>query len=91
MIGGQFQAAGGMLSPFLARWSGTCAAGDMNCDGRVDNFDIDPFVMAIVNRGAYALIYADCSIGNGDANGDHAFDNFDIDPFVACIVNLGCS
>lgn len=35
--------------------------GDMNCDGRFDNFDIDPFVQAIVNPGDYMLAYPGCS------------------------------
>ena len=27
--------------------------GDMNCDGAVNSFDIDPFVLALTNPAAY--------------------------------------
>ncbi|QOJ13856.1 MAG: hypothetical protein HRU75_04015 [Planctomycetia bacterium] len=64
--------------------------GDMNCDGRFDNFDIDPFVLALVNAEAYAAAFPGCDPLAGDANGDGRFDNFDIEPFVVCLENLGC-
>ncbi|MBK8914435.1 MAG: right-handed parallel beta-helix repeat-containing protein [Phycisphaerales bacterium] len=63
--------------------------GDMNCDGVFNNFDIDPFVLALVDPGTWEANYPDCPISNGDMNGDNAFNNFDIDPFVNCLVN-GC-
>jgi hypothetical protein len=59
--------------------------GDMNCDGLVNNFDIDPFVLAISDPAAYAAQYPDCNILNGDINGDGVVNNFDIDPFVNLI------
>ncbi|QOJ14238.1 MAG: PEP-CTERM sorting domain-containing protein [Planctomycetia bacterium] len=64
--------------------------GDMNCDGVFNNFDIDPFVLALVDPPTYELTYPECSILRGDINGDGEFNNFDIDPFVACVLNLGC-
>ncbi|MBK8913772.1 MAG: CotH kinase family protein [Phycisphaerales bacterium] len=64
-------------------------AGDMNCDGMFNNFDIDPFVLAIVDAAAYAAEFPDCDPILGDVNCDGVFNNFDIDPFVACLVN-GC-
>ncbi|MBL8878304.1 MAG: hypothetical protein JNG88_04210, partial [Phycisphaerales bacterium] len=64
--------------------------GDMNCDGVVDNFDIDPFVLALTNPAAYNAAFPGCSVLNGDANQDGALDNFDIDPFVLCVLNGGC-
>jgi outer membrane protein assembly factor BamB len=59
--------------------------GDVNCDGVVNNFDIDPFVLAITDPEAYALAYPDCDIAAADVNGDGQVNNFDIDPFVALI------
>ncbi|MBL8878673.1 MAG: hypothetical protein JNG88_06085 [Phycisphaerales bacterium] len=59
--------------------------GDMNCDGEVNNFDIDPFVLALTNSAAYAAAYPDCDPLNGDVNGDGVLNNFDIDPFVDLI------
>lgn len=71
-------------------------SGDANCDGRVDNFDIDSWVVGIVNENnpqpppGYAAGQAcwDARQCWGDANNDMSFDNFDIDPFVACIISL---
>lgn len=59
--------------------------GDLNCDGSVNNFDIDAFVLALTDSEAYAAQYPDCSIQNADANGDGLVNNFDIDPFVALL------
>jgi hypothetical protein len=59
--------------------------GNMNCDCAVNNFDIDPFVLALSDPDAYAVAFPGCSITNGDCNGDGAINNFDIDAFVALI------
>lgn len=57
--------------------------GDMNCDGTVNNFDIDPFVLALSNIEAYEQAFPDCDReSHGDVNDDGVFNNFDIDPFV---------
>ncbi|MGE0479523.1 MAG: hypothetical protein AB7Q17_03520 [Phycisphaerae bacterium] len=56
--------------------------GDMNCDGVVNNFDIDPFVLALTNPAAYQQQFPACDVAAGDVNGDGAVNNFDIDPFV---------
>ncbi|MBL8878041.1 MAG: hypothetical protein JNG88_02885 [Phycisphaerales bacterium] len=51
--------------------------GDMNGDGAVNNFDIDPFVAALI--GDTFNFRADC-------NGDGRLDNFDIDAFVEILL-----
>lgn len=56
--------------------------GDLNCDQRVNNFDIDPFVLAVTNPAAYQAANPDCLLSNADCNGDGHVDNFDIDAFV---------
>jgi hypothetical protein len=63
----------------------TGTPGDLNCDGLVNNFDIDPFVLAISDPAAYAQQFPDCDINNADINDDGNINNFDIDPFVALI------
>lgn len=63
--------------------------GDVNCDGRINNFDIDPFVLALSDATAYASEHPACDINTADANADGQVNNFDIDGFVACLVN-GC-
>jgi len=56
--------------------------GDLNCDGVVNNFDIDPFVLALTDPAGYAQKYPDCDRMLADINRDGVVDNFDIDPFV---------
>ncbi|QOJ13381.1 MAG: hypothetical protein HRU75_01455 [Planctomycetia bacterium] len=74
---------------------GQTLVGDANCDGSVNNFDIDPFVAGILDPlsptppSGYAPS-ADCwnrRLCWGDVSGDALFNNFDIDPFVACIIS----
>jgi len=62
--------------------------GDMNCDGVVNSFDIDPFVVAVIDAAAYAAQYPDCDYLNGDLNGDGLVNAFDIDPFVALLTGM---
>jgi hypothetical protein len=68
------------------RWtSRTTPPGDLNCDGTINNFDIDPFVLALSDPAGYAAAYPTCDINAADVNGDGAVNNFDFDPFVALI------
>ena len=58
--------------------------GDMDGDGDLDNFDIQPFELALTNHAAYAATYKlwrEDTNRRGDINQDGAFDNFDIQPF----------
>lgn len=66
------------------------ALGDLNCDCALNNFDIDPFTLAVSNPEAYALAFPNCSAALADINGDGLVNNFDIDPFVACLTDGGC-
>lgn len=59
--------------------------GDLNCDGVVNNFDIDPFTEALTNPKRYELSYPNCDILNADINGDGTIDNFDIDAFLGLL------
>jgi hypothetical protein len=60
-------------------------AGDLNCDGAVNAFDIDPFVLALTSPPTYATQFADCDYMLADCNGDGEVNAFDIDPFVALL------
>ena len=57
-------------------------AGDLNCDCSMDAFDIEPFVVALVEPDEYAGRYPGCDINLADINGDGAIDAFDIEPFL---------
>ena len=80
MAGGDFELTGGF-------WPGAPVfqLGDLNCDGTLDAFDIDPFVLALTDPVGYAAAWPDCNINNADINGDAVIDAFDIDPFVALL------
>jgi len=63
--------------------------GDLNCDGVVNAFDIDPFVLALTstppNYPEYYAVYPGCDALLADANGDGVLNAFDIDPFVTLL------
>ena len=59
--------------------------GDLDCDGSVNLFDVDPFVLVLVSDPPYDEYYSqypDCDIGLADINADGSVNLFDIDPFV---------
>ncbi len=60
--------------------------GDMNCDGVVNFFDIDGFVLALTDPAGYVEAYPDCDAMLADVNGDGSVDFFDIDAFVMLIM-----
>lgn len=76
--GSPIQIAGG----FWPGVSNQVLIGDLNCDGTVNNFDIDPFVFALTDSAAYQALFPNCDILAADINGDGSVNNFDIDPFV---------
>jgi len=54
----------------------------------VNNFDIDPFVLAIVDPAGYQAVHgAEAWLCHNDLNSDGLVNNFDIDPFVSCIAD----
>jgi photosystem II stability/assembly factor-like uncharacterized protein len=66
--------------------------GDLNCDGLINGYDIDPFVLALSSApdfAAYYAAYPACDAMLADVNGDGAVNGYDIDPFVACLTG-GC-
>ncbi|MBL8881034.1 MAG: hypothetical protein JNG88_18110 [Phycisphaerales bacterium] len=60
--------------------------GDLNCDNWVNNFDIDPFVLALTDEAGYAARFGWCDRTRADVNRDGTIDNFDIDAFVAAVI-----
>lgn len=44
--------------------------GDLNCDGAINVFDIDPFVLALTDAAAYSAAYPACGSILADLNGD---------------------
>ena len=56
--------------------------GDMNCDGLLNAFDIDPFTLALTSPSDYDALHPDCNPMLADTNDDGVLNAFDIDPFV---------
>ena len=59
--------------------------GDLNCDGQVNAFDIEPFLLAMFNPDEYAIRFPGCDINNGDIDGDGTVNAFDIEPFLVLL------
>jgi hypothetical protein len=85
IAGGQFTSAADHPSFGVARWTCAYDRGDLNCDGAVDGYDIDPFVLALTDPAAYAAAHPDCDYMLADVNGDGAVNGYDIDPFVGVL------
>ncbi len=59
--------------------------GDLNCDGFVNNGDIDAFVLALTLPDDYAIAFPDCDMALADCNEDGYANNGDIDAFLELI------
>ena len=59
-----------------------CSPGDLNCDGTVNAFDIEPFLLALFSPQEYSARFPNCNINNADVNSDGNIDAFDIEPFL---------
>ena len=62
--------------------------GDLNCDGRINFGDINPFVLALTGYTSYNAAYPDCYWRNADCNGDGVIDFADINPFVSLLAGV---
>jgi hypothetical protein len=60
--------------------------GDLNCDGFVNSFDIDPFVLALLDPAGYAIAFPNCDLNLADVDENGQVNSFDIDPFVAVLL-----
>jgi Glycosyl hydrolases family 16 len=71
----------------LVRLSPNFISGDMNGDGSLDNEDINPFVLALVDPDAYSAAFPLINANQvGDFTGDVALDNEDIQGFVGALI-----
>ena len=62
--------------------------GEMNCDGRIDLNDIDPFVQALLDPTSYQAAYPLCPISHADMNQDGVSDGLDVSGFVADLLGV---
>ena len=62
------------------------ARGDVNCDGAVDLFDVDAFVLALREPAEHQRAFPACDRALADVNGDGVVDAFDVDAFVALLI-----
>lgn len=81
-------------SPHARLWDVTSCRGDMNNDGAVNNFDIDPFILALSDPAAYVDEFPGLEgsmIYHGDCDCSGMFNNFDIDTFIALVSSACCT
>jgi len=67
--------------------------GDMDGDGDVDSFDIQPFELALTDEAAFKSLFPAIVdfTERGDVNGDGDFDSFDIQSFEALLTTSSLS
>jgi hypothetical protein len=63
--------------------------GDLDCDGAVNKFDIDPFVLALTDPVAYGVAFPSCDVMLADLKSDGLVNGLDIDPFVQLLLGGG--
>ena len=83
MIGGDFEVTGGFWVDIP-----TYGLGDMNCDGIVNAYDIDGFILAVSSYpdfGAYYERFPDCDPWLADVNLDGVVNSYDIDGFITLV------
>jgi hypothetical protein len=88
VAGGDFTFAGGLASARWARWGCRLCRGDLNCDGKIDLGDINPFVLYLSDNAVWQSIYPGCNPLNGDVNADGIYGQGsfgDINPFVSLL------
>jgi hypothetical protein len=81
-VGGSFVSVDGVASLNIAKFACPLARADMNGDGAINLFDVDGFVLALLDPDRYDQEYPDADVMLADANADGRVDNFDIDNFV---------
>ena len=64
------------------------ALGDVNCDGRMNFDDINPFVLLLSDPAGYALAYPGCNPHNADFNRDGHVNFDDINGFVGLLAGV---
>ncbi len=93
-VGGWFGAEG--TGELVVIPPGECVAGDSNCDGLVDNADIDCFLAALLDT--TGMLWFECAGGDcvgrylcaNDLNHDQRVDNGDIERFLVCLMGGAC-
>ena len=79
----------GMWGAAMSLWNYTTGCdvdcGDANCDGAVNGFDIDGFVIAVGSQAAWEALFSCDYFCANDTNGDGAVNGFDIDGFVTVV------
>ena len=77
MTGGDFELVGGFWAVAAAAPCDPC---DMDCDGMVNAFDIEPFLELLFDPNPQP-----CAPCTGDVDGNGDINSFDIEPFLECL------
>ena len=81
-------------SPSAHIWEIQPCRGDMNNDGALNNFDVDPFLLALSDPEGYEDDFPGLEgsrVYHGDCDCSGTFNNFDLDPFVALLSDSCCT
>ncbi len=85
LTGGTFELVGGFWPGAASEPACDGQRGDANCDGAIDFFDIDAFLLALFDPPTYGASYCSGSTCAADVDCSSAVDFFDIDPFLTCL------
>jgi hypothetical protein len=67
----------------LSAFGSSVLVGDLNCDGTIDAFDIEPYILILFDPDGYAAQYPKCDGQTAaDINVDGRVNAFDIEPFL---------
>lgn len=83
------------IDPSLTRWDyirygvipDDAGAGDLNCDGTINPFDIHPFVTSLISPDEYGQNQPACNRMLADINVDGSVNQFDIPAFIDLLVS----
>jgi beta-glucanase (GH16 family) len=65
---------------------GQLAAGDMNCDGNIDNTDVPLFVSALLDSAAFDAAHPTCLSSQADMDGNSSVNGEDIQGFISALL-----
>ncbi|MCG3128690.1 MAG: hypothetical protein CHACPFDD_03580 [Phycisphaerae bacterium] len=78
---------GAPAGPYDVRLLRRFRDGDMNCDGSINGFDVEGFVVALSDPDLYGVLYPVCDRTLADVNRDGSVNGYDVDSFVQALLD----
>ncbi len=76
----------GIAPRSIATWLPPFTPGDMNCDGVLDENDVGPFVLALIDPQGYEDAFPGCPASNGNIISRDEFNGLDIAAFADALL-----